>query len=308
MAADSPTPAPTPGRPHHRIARGVTFRLGSVLAFTIMNALVRMAADQHIPVVQVIFFRSLFAFVPIGAYMAARTGFCILATARPVAHLIRAVIGLTSMVCLFTSLSLLPLSEATAINFSAPLFATFLSAAVLKEKVGNQRWLAVAIGFVGVVVMLRPSPQQLVAVGALFGLGAACCSALATVTVRQIAATEPGPTIAFYFTLACTLASAVFLPFTWVQPDLTTLLVLACTGLVGGVGQLLMTEAIRSAPVSIIAPFDYTQLIWAGAIGFFAWGELPRWTTVAGALVIVGSSLYILHRETRRGISLTPAR
>lgn len=309
MSLDSPSPQPAPSlRPSQRIARGVTLRLGSVLAFTIMNALVRIAADAHIPVAQVIFFRNAFAFIPIGAYIALTTGFSILRTVRPQAHAIRAVIGLTAMALLFTSLSLLPLSEATAINFSSPLFATALSAVILKEQVRAQRWVAVAVGFVGVLIMLRPDPHHLIALGALAGLGAACFAALATITVRQIAHTEPGPSIAFYFTLAGTLAGAAFLPWVWVRPDMTTWIVLASTGLFGGVGQLLMTEAIRSAPVSVIAPFDYTQLIWAGLIGYLAWGELPLWTTAAGALVVVGSSLYVLHRETRGGISLTPAR
>jgi drug/metabolite transporter (DMT)-like permease len=125
-------------------------------------------------------------------------------------------------------------------------------------------------------------------------------SAAAMVAIRQIAVTEKGPTIVFYFTLAGTVLGLAGSLFHWVTPDLATLALLVVGGLIGGVGQLFLTEAIRVAPVGVVAPFDYSQLIWATALGFLVWGELPHPATVAGALVVAASGVYILHRELRR--------
>ena len=136
--------------------------------------------------------------------------------------------------------------------------------------------------------------------GVAFGLTAALGSALAMVQIRQIAVTEKGPTIVFYFTLAGTVLGGAVSIFHWVSPDWLTLAVLIGSGLIGGVGQLFLTEAIRVAPVGVVAPFDYSQLIWATGLGFLVWGELPQAFTLAGAAVVAASGLYILHRELVR--------
>jgi drug/metabolite transporter (DMT)-like permease len=133
-----------------------------------------------------------------------------------------------------------------------------------------------------------------------FALTAAVGSAMAMVQIRQIAVTEKGATIVFYFTLAGTLLGLSVSVFNWVTPDRATLAVLILSGLIGGVGQLFLTEAIRVAPVGVVAPFDYTQLIWATALGYLIWGELPQPVTLAGAAVVAASGLYILHRELLR--------
>jgi drug/metabolite transporter (DMT)-like permease len=158
----------------------------------------------------------------------------------------------------------------------------------------------VAVGFVGVLIMIRPDPTNMASLGALLGIAGALGAAGAMITVREIGKTEPGPTIVFYFTLAGTLAGLASAPFGWVTPDPLTLAVLIGVGLFGGVGQLLLTQALKVAPVAAVAPFDYTQLIWATLLGFLIWGELPRPVTVAGALVVAGSGVYILYRETVR--------
>jgi drug/metabolite transporter (DMT)-like permease len=204
------------------------------------------------------------------------------------------------MVCGFTAVGLLPLTQSTAISFSAPLFMTALSALILREHVDPHRWAAVAVGFVGVLIMVHPDPARLVSVGTLFALAAAVGTAGAMTAIREIGRTEPGPTIVFYFTLAGAVLGLASLPFGWVIPDMATLGLLIAGGLIGGIGQLFLTEALRRAPVAVVAPFDYTQLVWASLLGFLVWGETPKLSTLIGAVVVAGSGVYILLRETRR--------
>ncbi|MDB5468006.1 MAG: permease of the drug/metabolite transporter superfamily, partial [Phenylobacterium sp.] len=199
----------------------------------------------------------------------------------------------------FSAVQHLPLTEATAFQFASPLFMTALSALILHERVGRHRWGAVLVGFIGVLIMVRPTPGQADAVGIALALAGALGAAGAMVAIRQIAGTERGPTIVFYFTAGGTVLGLVGSLFHWVTPDPLTLVLLICGGLVGGVGQLLLTEALRVAPVGVVAPFDYSQLIWATGFGFLVWGELPHPATIAGALVVAASGVYILHREIR---------
>jgi drug/metabolite transporter (DMT)-like permease len=266
----------------------------------VLAAIVKACAERGVPVLEIIFFRNAFAFIPVLLYVWRTTGLGVLRTRRPGAHLTRSAVGLTGMICGFTAVSLLPLTQSTAISFSAPLFMTALSAVILKEPVGSHRWMAVAVGFVGVLIMVHPDPSQFAGVGVLFALAAAVGSAGAMITIREISRTEPGPTIVFYFTLAGAVVGLASLPFGWVMPDPGVLALLVAAGLIGGTGQLLLTEAIRRAPVAVVAPFDYTQLVWAGLIGFMVWGETPQVLTMAGAMVVAASSTYILWREIGR--------
>lgn len=262
----------------------------------LLAAVVKFCAERGVPVLEIIFFRNAFAFIPVLLYIWKTTGFGVLRTRRPGAHLVRSTVGLTGMVCGFTAVSLLPLTQSTAISFSAPLFMVALSALILKEPVGVHRWMAVAVGFIGVLIMIHPDPRQFVGAGVLFAIAAAVGSAGAMIAIREISRTEPGPTIVFYFTLAGTVLGLMSLPFGWVLPSPGTLALLVAAGLIGGTGQLLLTEAIRRAPVAVVAPFDYTQLLWAGLIGFLIWGETPAVLTLVGAIVVAASSSYILWR------------
>ena len=292
--------ASTSQLPAQRAALGIAYRVAAMACMAVMAALVKWTGGRGIPVFRIIFFRNAFAFVPLGLYIWRTTGFSVLKTQRPWGHLTRSTIGLSAMVCGFSALQHLPLTEATAFNFASPLFMTALSALLLGEVVGRHRWGAVLVGFIGVLIMVRPEPGHLNVVGVSLALGGAVSAAGAMVAIRQIAATEKGATIVFYFTLAGTVLGAVGSLFHWVTPDPLTLAMLILGGLLGGVGQLLLTEALRVAPVGVVAPFDYTQLIWATAIGFLVWGELPHPATIVGALVVAASGVYILHREMRR--------
>ena len=285
---------------HHRNGLGIAYRMAAMVCVALLSAAVKWAGHRGVPVFEMVFFRNAFAFVPILAYIARTSGFSVLKTQRPFGHLHRSVVGLIGMTCSFSALQHLALTEATAFTFAAPLFMTALSALMLREPVGWHRWGAVVVGFLGVLIMVHPEPGHMNLVGAAFGLTAALGSALAMVQIRQIAVTEKGPTIVFYFTLAGTVLGLAVSVFHWVSPDPLTLAVLIGAGLVGGVGQLFLTEAIRVAPVGVVAPFDYSQLIWATGLGFLVWGELPHAATLAGALVVAASGIYILHRELLR--------
>jgi drug/metabolite transporter (DMT)-like permease len=281
------------------VGAGIALKLGAVVAMGTMSALVKLAAERGAHTLEIVFFRNLFAFIPIVAYILATRGWTVLRTSRPLGHLVRAGIGISGMLCGFAALGLMPLAEFTAINFAAPLFITALSWPVLGEKVGPHRWAAVAVGFLGVLVMVRPDPVHLVGLGALLALGQALGTAGAMLAIRQLGATEPGPTIVFYFTLAATLVGAAGLPFVWTRPSPDLLLILVACGLTGGVGQLLLTQAFRLAPAAIVAPFDYAALLWAGVLGYAIWSETPSAATLGGGGVVVASGLYILWRETR---------
>ena len=281
-------------------ALGILLRVLAMALMAVLAAIVKACAERGVPVLEIIFFRNAFAFIPVMLYIWRTSGFGVLRTRRPGAHLTRSAVGLTGMICGFTAVSLLPLTQSTAISFSAPLFMVALSALILKEPVSLQRWLAVAVGFVGVLIMVHPDPRQFVGVGVLFAIAAAIGAAGANIAIREISRTEPGPTIVFYFTLAGAAVGLASLPFGWVMPSPGVLGLLVAAGLIGGTGQLLLTEAIRRAPVAVVAPFDFTQLVWAGLIGFLVWGETPAMLTLIGAMVVAASSTYILWREIGR--------
>jgi drug/metabolite transporter (DMT)-like permease len=296
IAGDAPAPRPVA----QNSALGILLRVLAMALMAVLAAIVKACAERGVPVLEIIFFRNAFAFIPVMLYIWRTSGFGVLRTRRPGAHLTRSAVGLTGMICGFTAVSMLPLTQSTAISFSAPLFMVALSALILKEPVGMHRWLAVAVGFVGVLIMVHPDPRQFVGVGVLFAIAAAVGSAGAMIAIREISRTEPGPTIVFYFTLAGAAVGLASLPFGWVMPSPGVLALLVAAGLIGGTGQLLLTEAIRRAPVAVVAPFDYTQLVWAGLIGFLVWGETPAVLTLVGAMVVAASSTYILWREIGR--------
>ncbi len=283
-----------------RTGLGIALRIAAMFCMAGLSALVKWCSGRGVPVLEIIFFRNAFAFVPVLIYVQRTAGFGVLKTTRPLGHLARSAVGLGGMVCGFTAVGLLPLTQSTALAFSSPLFMTALSAMILKEPVGPHRWAAVAVGFVGVMIMVHPDPAHFAGLGVGLALLGAVCAAGAMIAIREIGRTEPGPTIVFYFTLAGMVLGLLSLPFGWVIPDLATLGLLVLGGLIGGVGQLLLTEALRRAPVAVIAPFDYTQLVWASILGFAVWGETPQVLTVIGAVVVAASGVYILWRETRR--------
>ncbi|WP_431858296.1 DMT family transporter [Azospirillum sp.] len=276
--------------------RGILMMLIAVFLFSILNVLVKVTAEDY-PLTQVTFFRNAFALVPVWATVMAQGGFGSIRTARPMGHLWRSCVGLTSMTLMFWSFHLLPLADAVALNFAAPLFLTALSVPLLAEQVGIHRWSAVAVGFVGVLIIVRPSADML-NLGAIVALSAALAQSFAMIAIRQLSTSETANSIVFYFTLTTTLLSALTLPFAWRTPDLWGFALLVATGLVGGTAQLFMTRAYTMAPAAVIAPFNYASIVWAALFGWTLWHEVPDLHVVLGAAVVVASGCYILHRET----------
>jgi drug/metabolite transporter (DMT)-like permease len=293
--------------PHQDVLRGILLMLGAVAVFSTMDALIKHLSAGYSSL-QIIFFRNLFAFLPLLPVLARGGGLDLLRTQRLASHLGRAAMGLGAMVCFFTAFALMPLADVVAISLSAPIFVTAFSVPLLAERVGPRRWAAVLVGFIGVLVMVRPGGHGLVQLAALLPLGGAVLYALALIAMRKLGRTERATTTVFYFTLACTAISGVALPFVWRTPDADGLVLLICVGLLGGSAQLLMTQALRLAPAAVVAPFDYSALIFSIGYGFLIWGEVPDWMLLVGAAIVIASGLYILHRETLRRTASSKAR
>lgn len=279
-----------------RIA-GIAFACLAALCFTMVDAIAKYLAP-HLPTAEIMFFRGLFALLPVLYLVHGHGGIRAIRTGRPVWHLLRASFAVLSLFAAFFAVGRMPLADVIAIAFAAPLFVTGLSVLLLGERVGIHRWSAVIVGFVGVIIMVRPGAQfDWVALVALGGTLAMACAAI---VVRHMSSTERSVTIVFYHTAATILAAGVMLPAAWVMPSLADWPWLIAIGVVGGAAQLMQTEAYRRAPVSTVVPFQYTAIIWAVLIGYAAWGDAPDLPLLGGATLVVASVLYVLHRETRR--------
>jgi drug/metabolite transporter (DMT)-like permease len=295
-------PAPSdssPSRPARTddIKRGVAYVSASIFIFSMANVLVKYLAAEY-PVSEIVFFRSFFALIPILAMMWRGGKINVFHTRRPIAHLVRASMWLSSFYCWFFAIKLLPLADAAAYSFTAPIFLTVLSMPLLGERVGPHRWAAVLVGFVGVVIMARPTGDVL-QIGALYGIANALFYALGSLGVREMSRTEKSETIVFYTQLFGSALSGLGVLFVWVTPSWTDAAGMAVIGLAGGIGQYLMTQAYRYAPAAVVGPFTYTSIIWSVILGYVFWQDLPGLEVVIGVAIVAASGLYILHRETR---------
>ncbi|MBM3598780.1 MAG: DMT family transporter [Alphaproteobacteria bacterium] len=284
-------------RPPDRAWIGILCMAGAIFIFSMASVLTKWLTESY-SVPQAMFFRCLVALVPVMVVAAWEGRVQVWRTQRLSGHLLRASFGLIAMALLFTSLSLLPIADVTAITFAGPIFATALSVPLLGEKVGVRRWTAILIGFAGVLFMVRPGAD-----GFRLAMIVAVCTpifyGLVATTLRQLTATEENLTIVFYYMTIGATVTGLILPFGWWKtPDVTDLMLFLTLGLIGGIGQFLMTHGYRNAPVAVLSPFEYTAIIWTSLAGFFIWDEVMTiWTIVGGSLVIA-SGLYILHRET----------
>lgn len=270
----------------------------STVLFSILWCFVKDMSARY-PVAEVTFFRNLFGLVPVVVLVITNGGASLLRVHKFGGHVWRSVIGVAGMALGFLSYHLMPLADAVAISFTAPLLVTALSVPLLKEKVGIHRWSAVLIGFGGVLVIVQPG-SGMFNLGALVALGAAFAGALAMITIRQLNRTDKPITIVFYFTLLSTLFTALPLPFVWVWPTAKDWGLLLLMGLSGGSGQYFMTRAFGLAPAAVVSPFNYVSLIWASLFAWVLWDEVPKLHVFAGAAIVIASGLYILYREIRK--------
>jgi drug/metabolite transporter (DMT)-like permease len=266
--------------------------------FSCMDAVVKLATVRH-PTGQIVFFRNVVALLPLYFFVRQAGGLAILRTQRLGQHILRSLAGIASMVLGFLAFAYMPLADAVAIGLSGPIFLTALSVPLLGEHVGWRRWGAVFVGFIGILVITRPG-SGVFGLAALLPLGGALFYAFAMVQIRKLSSSEPAANIVFYFTISAIVLSAVSLPWQWVAPTPLSLVYLVGIGLVGGFAQMAMTHAFRLAPVAVVAPFDYTALVFATGFGYAIWGQIPDRFVWAGAAIVIASGLYILHRETVR--------
>ena len=291
-----------------RPLRGIALKLGSVLVFIVMVSMIKATAD-HVPAGQAVFFRSAFAIPVIVVWlMLSRELSTGLRATSPIGHVWRGFAGTCAMGLGFAGLAYLPLPEVTAIGYAAPLLTVIFAAMFLGEDVRLFRLSCVALGMVGVLIVLSPrltvldgSASHAEAFGAMLVLGGAVFAALAQVFVRKLVQTEKTPAIVFYFSLTATVLSLATLPFGWVWPAPKELALLIGAGLLGGLGQILLTSSYREADASLVAPFDYASMLFALGIGWFVFAEMPSGTMLIGAALIIFAGILIIWRERRLG-------
>ncbi|HYA06760.1 MAG TPA: DMT family transporter [Xanthobacteraceae bacterium] len=292
--------------------KAIGLKLVSALLFAVMSALVRKLGNIA-PVGQMVFFRSAFAIVPVMVIYAVRGELAsAVYTGRPLGQLGRGLLSVFGMFTNFSALTRLPLADATAISFASPLFTVALAAVILKERVRVYRWSAVVVGFAGVIVMLIPQFDvghyaaagiaATAAVGSVFALFSALSTAGTVIQTRRLVQSETTPSIVFYFSLVCAIAGALTLPFNWHSPTGAELAALIALGVLGGLAHIFLTESYRFATASVVAPFDYSSMLWALILGYWMFGELPGVLVYVGGAIVAGAGLFVIWRERRIGL------
>ena len=281
--------------PQSRAFGGVLLMCVGVASLCVNDAIAKLLTSEY-PVLQILFMRNAIA-LPVAVLVAvAMGGTGALRSSRPGRHLVRGLLWVAATMMFFSSLRVLGLAEATALIFAAPLFITAISAFFLRDPVGWRRWLAVLAGFAGVLIVIRPgaSAFQLVS---LLPLSAAFVYAVLMLSARWVDPRESVWTLLLYLTGAGALVSGLAVPFVWEPLQMQHLGLFAAIALFGTAGITMMTQAFRLAPPVVVAPLDYTALIWASALGWLLWREVPDSATYLGAAVIIASGVYVIWRE-----------
>lgn len=297
MPAASLSAPPVAAPDGRAIALGILLMAMSVGFFATMNMLVKVIGTEY-HALEAVFFRNVIAAVLVIPFVLATGGVRMLKTKRPVGHALRAIFGIASNALCFYAYQRIPLSSGMAITMSVPIFAALFAIPLLGEKVGWHRWAAIVIGFGGVLVALNP--QGAVHEGSLYALAGTLCWAMVVIFVKKLSATESPYAIVFYYMVTGALIATAFLPWVWVTPTPRVWMLYLATGVVGAIGQITMTFAMKLAPASVAAPFEYTQIIWAVLFDIAIWGVSPPAATLAGAGIVIATGLYIFHREARR--------
>ncbi|MGB4108082.1 MAG: DMT family transporter [Alphaproteobacteria bacterium] len=284
--------APEPQRDN--ILRGITFALGAFSLFAIMQACGKLLLEQH-HVAEIVFYRNLFALIPLIIYITAFRKWDILKTRKPGAMAFRALIGSISLLFTFEAFKYLPMADTTVLFFVGILLTPAMAFFFLKEYVGPHRWAAIIAGLVGVIIMMRPSADMAM-IGVLVALGAAVLHSMVNVTLRYLKSESP-VSVTFYFILSGAAISAPFMPFIAKMPGGAEWILFSIVGVSGLVGQYLLTSAFRHAPASLVAMFSYTGLLWATGFDIVIWHYMPGVNVFAGAAIILAANIYIIHRE-----------
>jgi drug/metabolite transporter (DMT)-like permease len=295
-------PAPLPAE---RRLFALGLRLFGVSCLSIMTVFIKLAGEQGIPTSEMMFWRQAFAVPVVVTFVLATNGLPSLKTAHFGLHASRTIFGLITMALTFSSYLLLPLAEATTIGFTVPIFATIMSALILRERTGWHRWGAVLAGFAGVLIVVQPGSGHIPATGAVVGLTSAFLIGCMTLLLRELGKTEAAGTTVFYFSALSVPILAPFLFLYGSAHDATGWLLMLAIGMIGGIGQIAFTASLRWAPISTVVGMDYISLLWSTVFGWLVWNHFPSAATWIGAPIIIASGLYIAWREHRLQLKTT---
>ena len=285
-------------RPGDRPAIGIAFTVSNLALMAVLSALVKALGETY-PVGELLFFRFAFALLPFLFLLPTVGGLAALRTKRPLEHAVRSISGVLSISLFFFALTIIPLADATALAYAAPIFITVFSIPLLGEHIGPRRWIAVLVGFLGVLLIARPTGASW-NVGTLAAVGSAFFGAFVCIWLRRLSNSEKPLTITIYYNgTGMLLLGGWTLVTGWVWPQGLDVFLLVGLGLIASLQQYLFTVSYRFAEASLLAPFEYGLLVFAAIIGFVFWGEVPAATTWAGAAVIVGAGLYVAYREAQ---------
>jgi len=288
---------PDPPARQERIPQAILYMISAGVIFSFSSAASKWLVATY-PVGEVLFSRVFVSLVLFSAFALPTAGWAVLITRRPGAHVLRSMSQFTSQTLLLIAFSMMPLASATAINFSAPLFATLASLVFLKEPVGAARWVALVVGFLGVLIVTSPGSETF-EIGALFALGNALLFGTVTAGVRGMTTTESAKTLTMYQLILLSIFYGMTLPFAFVAPNWSDMPLIVANGATNMLGQYWWTRAIHLAPTSAVVPFQYLSLIWAMGFGFALWGDVPTIGLIIGSVIVVGSGLFLLWHESR---------
>jgi len=283
---------------------GFLYMFISVCAFSLMDAIVKWS-DAY-PVGQVLFFRGFCGMIPIFFLIPRERYFDFYKTKRPLLHFKRCLAGLIAIVAIFIALRKLPLATVVSISFAAPIFTTILSIFFLKEKVGLYRWLAVFVGFIGIIIISEPGFSSLnlyYLYPIIFCLGLSYVA----IAIRQLSSTEPVWLIGFYFSFSIMIISFFSFYQGWILPNLKDLFLLSMVGILGGLANLWLTQSYKLSEVTLVTPLKYLALVFGIVFGYLFWDEIPTIKTLMGASLVIVSSFIIFRREIylKKQVSLT---
>ena len=273
---------------------GFLYMFLSVCAFSLMDIIVKWTADY--PLGQVLFFRGFFGIIFYFFIIPKNRIKNFYQTKRALLHLLRCLSGLIALIAIFIALRNLPLATVVSISFAAPIFTTFLSIFFLSEKVGLYRWLAVIIGFIGILVITEPGFESL-NIYYIFPIIFCIGLSYVAIAIRQLSSTEPVWLISLNFSIAITIAGLCTLPFGWKMPTYFDFVILSLVGFFGGVANLWLSQSYKFSEVSLVTPLKYLGLVFAIFFGFLIWGEVPSLKSLFGGLLVILSSIIIFRRE-----------
>ena len=273
---------------------GFLYMFMSICAFSLMDVIVKWSVDY--PIGQVLFFRGFFGIIFYFFVIPRERINNFYQTKRPGLHALRCLAGLIALISIFIALRKLPLATVVSISFAAPIFTTILSIFLLSEKVGIFRWLAVIIGFIGILIITEPGISEL-NIYYIFPIIFCLGLSYVAITIRQLSTSEPAWLISFYFSLSITFLSFLTIPQGWVMPNLNHFILLSLIGIFGGVANLWLSLSYKYSEVSLVTPLKYLALVFAVIFGYFIWEEVPTIKTLLGAFLVIISTLIIFRRE-----------